>query len=175
MVYLYTLTDPRPGRDEIYVGGSRHPKQRFRVHILCHDDWQSRKTKWIEALKREGVRPILTILEGVEDADAPAAESKLIDYWRNLRGARCVNQGFYPIDEAILSRRASGETPTAIATALRVNVALVTSRLTEARLRSLRPRNGRTRWPNGYPQRPPIEITLAQRQEMAAIFPEVCQ
>ena len=92
MVYLYSLTDPRPGRDEIYIGASRNPKRRLSAHLQC-DDWQSRKTKWIEELKAEGLRPLLDILDAIDDADAPAAELRLIDLWRARWGSLCVNHG----------------------------------------------------------------------------------
>jgi predicted GIY-YIG superfamily endonuclease len=62
MVYIYALKDPNTGKIR-YVGQTADLRQRLAGHISQRSNQAMQP--WIEALRREGQRPILIVLEEV--------------------------------------------------------------------------------------------------------------
>jgi len=77
--YIYTLSDPRTG-DVRYIGKANNPKKRFYSH-KAEKNTRTRKYFWIRSLQRQGLEPIIDVLEEFpeESGDTlwPAAET----YW----------------------------------------------------------------------------------------------
>lgn len=62
--YIYTLKDPISNLIR-YVGKSNNPKERLKNHVnLCKRD-QTHKRNWIIKLKKQGLKPILEIIDKV--------------------------------------------------------------------------------------------------------------
>lgn len=85
---VYVLVDPRDGEVR-YVGWTvRTLAQRLMSHLKAAGD--NHRTRWIAVLKRDGLRPIIRLLQPVTANEAPAAER----YWIALlrtRACRLVN------------------------------------------------------------------------------------
>lgn len=90
-VSIYALVDPRS--DEVrYIGKAVDPERRLRSHLAPSqlDHSRSHKNSWLKGLLSEGLRPVLQILETVDDVDANEAERNWIAAYRWL-GARLTN------------------------------------------------------------------------------------
>ncbi len=59
---IYTLTDPRTNEIR-YVGKANNVSQRYRAHLNRARKHQIHKKNWIESLKREGLKPIIDIID----------------------------------------------------------------------------------------------------------------
>lgn len=84
-VYIYTLEHPIT-KEIRYVGKTKNPKMRFQNHMNKGHNKTSHKTNWIESLKKEGLRPIMRVLDEV-----PNEEWK---YWEKFWIAVCTEWGF---------------------------------------------------------------------------------
>lgn len=84
--YIYALIDPRT--DEVrYIGKALRPTERFSGHI--RDCRKHPRTQWIQGLRRNGLVPKLSILEGPCE-DWSTAEKKWIAHYLS-QGARLTN------------------------------------------------------------------------------------
>lgn len=72
---VYALLDPRSSSVR-YIGRSVKPERRMAQHMCCDDD--TYRSRWINSLKRAGLRPTLKILCWAEVADARRIEAKLV-------------------------------------------------------------------------------------------------
>ena len=92
-VAIYALSDPRSGI-VYYVGRTWQPLvMRLQQHV-----WRSRtgrdtcgRAVWIKSLWEQGVKPAITPLEMVDEADWPQAEWRWIVHFRSA-GAPLVNE-----------------------------------------------------------------------------------
>lgn len=72
---IYTLSDPYTSAVR-YVGRTNNPKKRFEKHLYdasWYANWYegelvfgNAKSRWIRELKREGLRPVMTVVEEVD-------------------------------------------------------------------------------------------------------------
>lgn len=85
LVYIYTLEHPLTGEVR-YVGKTKNPKMRFQNHMNKGHNKTSHKTNWIESLKREGLRPIMKVLDEVSNEEWK--------YWEKFWIAVCTEWGF---------------------------------------------------------------------------------
>lgn len=65
-VYIYTLEHPIT-QEVRYVGKTKNPKMRFQNHLNKSHNKHSHKTNWIESLKKEGLKPVMKIIEEVDE------------------------------------------------------------------------------------------------------------
>jgi hypothetical protein len=67
-VYIYTLEHPIT--EEIrYVGKTRNPKMRFHNHCNRSHNKKSHKRNWINNLRKEGLKPVMKILDEVLESE----------------------------------------------------------------------------------------------------------
>ena len=67
MVNIYTLSDPITGRVR-YVGKTINLKQRFNKHILeSRKSTKSHKKAWINSLLNKNLKPIINIIDIVDE------------------------------------------------------------------------------------------------------------
>lgn len=59
---IYTLTDPRTNKIR-YVGKANNVSQRYKAHLNRARKHQIHKKNWIESLKREGLKPIIDVID----------------------------------------------------------------------------------------------------------------
>lgn len=64
MIYIYTLSHPETNEVR-YVGKTINTKRRYKQHL--YDKRGSHKGSWVKSLRKEGLKPVLTILETCED------------------------------------------------------------------------------------------------------------
>ena len=79
--YIYLLRDPHTQQPR-YIGKSIDPQKRFGDH--CRDKGHTRKAHWIQALRAEGLQPVLEILGAVDDAEWEQAEHDWIVSFRDI-------------------------------------------------------------------------------------------
>lgn len=77
---IYALTDPRSGVIR-YVGKSNDPNKRFRSHVKTTDT-STRKGAWLTALRKAGIKPLLSILETCDKRSWEEAERFWIAHFR---------------------------------------------------------------------------------------------
>lgn len=65
---IYTLTDPRT-KEVRYVGKANNLTQRYKAHLNRARKHQTHKKNWLEQLKREGLRPIIEVVDIVPVGD----------------------------------------------------------------------------------------------------------
>ena len=63
MIYIYTLSHPITNEVR-YVGKTINIRRRYKQHL--YDKRQKHKYAWIQSLKNEGLKPVLTIIEECE-------------------------------------------------------------------------------------------------------------
>jgi len=61
---IYTLTDPRTNEIR-YVGKANNVSQRYKAHLNRARKHQIHKKNWVESLKREGLKPIIEVIDVV--------------------------------------------------------------------------------------------------------------
>lgn len=91
-VTIYCLVDPRTSEIR-YVGKAINPGKRFYAHVLVHRS-NTHKSAWIRQMLKDGIRPILEVLEVIEnsnDQDWQEVEKFWINYLRFI-GCRLTNQ-----------------------------------------------------------------------------------
>ncbi len=89
-VYIYSLCDPRTGECR-YVGKTKDVENRVRSHV--RDKVLSHKTNWIKSLIALGLRPLISVIETIEnsnDEDWQDRERFWISEMRRL-GCRLTN------------------------------------------------------------------------------------
>ena len=59
---IYTLTDPRTNKVR-YVGKANNVSQRYKAHLNKARKHQTHKWNWIQQLKREGLKPIIDVID----------------------------------------------------------------------------------------------------------------
>ena len=82
MVQIYTLTDPRTNIVR-YVGKTVKPLN-LRLSEHFNDRDGNKKSQWIRGLKKNGLKPIVDILDIVNDEDWRSEEMFYISYFRFL-------------------------------------------------------------------------------------------
>lgn len=79
-IFIYGLIDPRTNQIR-YIGQSVRPKERLTNH--CNEKAHCHRAHWIQSLARDGLKPILLILDTVEPgADWRCVERDWIAYGR---------------------------------------------------------------------------------------------
>jgi len=76
-VYIYTLSDPRSG-DVRYIGRAIAPQSRLKAHVNAR--YYNDKVKWINELKTDGLLPVMTIIDSVDDKVLAREKEQ---YWMN--------------------------------------------------------------------------------------------
>lgn len=88
-VYIYALADPANGQIR-YIGKSIRPLERLTNH--CNEKSVCHRTNWIKAMIREGRRPVIGILDRLDESeDWKTAEQRWIKYGREC-GWNLVNE-----------------------------------------------------------------------------------
>lgn len=83
ITYIYSLTDPNTFLVR-YVGKSNKPKRRLCSHITRSKELKNHIGNWVRSLLNKGQKPILNILEKVDESVWQEAERKWIKYYRDL-------------------------------------------------------------------------------------------
>jgi group I intron endonuclease len=82
-VYIYSLSDPIT--DEVrYIGKTIRPKQRYKEHIRNSKDKKTYSNCWINSLIKDGLKPILSILEECDESNWIEREIHHISLYENL-------------------------------------------------------------------------------------------
>ncbi len=84
-LYIYALIDPRT--DEVmYIGCSNNPEKRLIAHLqksqLKHRT--SKRVVWIKELLFLELKPVLQVLEEVDETNAKDREVYWINYYKNI-------------------------------------------------------------------------------------------
>lgn len=79
--FIYTLSCPISG-DVRYVGKSNKPNARYSKH--CTEKKETMKTKWISDLNKNGLKPILTIIDEIPLVGWKQIEKFYISKYRDL-------------------------------------------------------------------------------------------
>jgi group I intron endonuclease len=64
MVYIYTLSHPLTNEIR-YVGKTINIKRRYKQHL--YDKRKTHKANWVRSLRNDGLKPVLTVIEGCEN------------------------------------------------------------------------------------------------------------
>ncbi len=88
---IYALVDPRDLVTVRYIGQTSAPAKRLDSH--CSERAHSAKARWIQALKAEGLEPVLRVLAVVEAAHACLVERQMIEKYA---GHNLLNSGGVP-------------------------------------------------------------------------------
>ncbi len=88
---IYVLKDPRDN-EIYYVGCTKNIQQRFKAHLNPARDLITPKRQWIKELRELNLKPILAILEDVNDDIALIREKYYIKHFRIL-GSPLTNTG----------------------------------------------------------------------------------
>lgn len=64
MIYIYSLSHPLTNEVR-YIGKTINLKRRYRQHL--YDKRTTHKCNWIQSLKKEGLKPVLTIIETCDE------------------------------------------------------------------------------------------------------------
>jgi len=105
--FIYALLDSRTGRVR-YVGKSDDPDRRMREH--CRGDRvNSHKDRWLAQLKREGLWPVLQVLEEVPYDEWQERECSWIAFYRDagepLTNMTLGGDGFYGLSADARARK----------------------------------------------------------------------
>lgn len=104
MYSIYALSDPRD-KTIRYIGMSKNVKQQFLQHVRTLEG-NSIKVKWILDLKRFGLKPILSIVEELQEIEqTKVRELYWIRYYYGigmpLTNSQCIGVIRIPIPEGI--------------------------------------------------------------------------
>jgi hypothetical protein len=103
--FIYVLLDPRDNGIR-YVGLSAYPKQRYIFHCETAGKTNTPKGRWICALKRLGLMPVLSIRYELPTRDrAIVLEARLIKALRACKGDRLTNSEQYGVTKVRRSVR----------------------------------------------------------------------
>lgn len=67
-----------------YVGKANNPRKRLWNHVSIHPREKGYKTNWISGLKKNGLRPVMDIVEEVDESEWESSERFWISYFRFL-------------------------------------------------------------------------------------------
>jgi hypothetical protein len=85
---IYALLDPNDNEPR-YIGKSKEPETRFKAH--CCGSSNTHSSRWIQSLKRTGLKPKMVIIEdGLSEDQWPEREQFWIAYYREA-GANLTN------------------------------------------------------------------------------------
>ena len=87
--YIYALSDPET-HEPRYVGATVNPAKRFSEHCSLRGRKGQSLREWIDELAVLGTRPVLVIIERVEDGNWQARETHWIQEFRE-RGCSLLN------------------------------------------------------------------------------------
>lgn len=92
-IFIYGLVDPRQPEVIRYVGQTRNISNRLNGHT--HQRGNGPKAKWMQQLRRDGVKPVAVLLEETDLAGANDAETKwILKYYgspQSLNSAPCAS------------------------------------------------------------------------------------
>lgn len=86
-VFIYALLDPKNGATR-YVGQTGNPDERLRKHLRAVKTCYS--ACWIRSLKKQGLTPVMEILDVVPDTEADFWECEYVQNFRE-RGFDLTN------------------------------------------------------------------------------------
>lgn len=89
-VKIYLIVNPED-QSVIYVGASKHPEQRFKIHKYGLE-WHicTKRYRTVKRLNAKGLSPILQIVEECEITEARDREQHWINYYRQK--GMCLDQ-----------------------------------------------------------------------------------
>lgn len=82
-VYIYSLKDPKDYQIK-YIGKTIDVERRRREHSQIHRNKKSKKNSWIIHLTKNGMQPIMEILEECEESNWIEREKYWIQYYKEL-------------------------------------------------------------------------------------------
>ncbi len=82
-VYIYGLKDPRDSQIK-YIGKTVDIDRRIKEHNQIHRNKKSKKNSWITHLIRNGMQPIMEVLEECEESRWIEREKYWIRYYKEL-------------------------------------------------------------------------------------------
>ncbi len=83
VVYIYSLKDPRDYQIK-YIGKTVDIDRRIKEHNQIHRNKKSKKNSWITHLIRNGMQPIMEVLEECEESRWVEREKYWIRYYKEL-------------------------------------------------------------------------------------------
>lgn len=88
MNFIYALFDPQDDEPR-YIGKTKEPETRFKAH--CYGSNRTHSSRWIQSLKRVGLKPKMVIIEdGLSEDQWPEREQFWIAHYRES-GANLTN------------------------------------------------------------------------------------
>lgn len=81
MIYIYTLSNPTT-KEVRYVGKTINIKRRYKQHL--YDKRIKHKYSWVQSLKNEGLKPLLTVIEVCDQTNWQEREKFWITQFDNL-------------------------------------------------------------------------------------------
>lgn len=88
-VFIYTLEHPITNEVR-YIGKTKNPKMRFHNHCNKLHNEKTHKRNWINSLKKENLKPIMKILDEIEESEWKYWEKFWIEQFRQW-GFNLVN------------------------------------------------------------------------------------
>jgi hypothetical protein len=155
MDVIYTLSDPRDNQVR-YVGKTDNPERRLVMHLrdkdICH------RTNWLRELTTNGLEPILTIIETVEEGQSwEEREIYWISYYRSI-GCKLTNG----TDGGDQGPDCTGKNLIKSEQGRKNIIAALVKRNKSPEMREVSRRNGQS----GKGRKRPIEAIEQQRQKM---------
>jgi hypothetical protein len=80
-VYIYTLEHPVT-KEVRYIGKTKNPKERFHNHCNRLHNQYSHKRNWINSLRNQGLKPVMNILDEIEESEWKYWEKFWIEQFR---------------------------------------------------------------------------------------------
>jgi len=81
IIYIYTLTDPK-NNEVRYVGKTINPERRYKQHL--YDKRRSHKASWVQSLRNDNLKPIMSIIEECTESNWRDSERYWIQQFNNL-------------------------------------------------------------------------------------------
>ncbi len=113
---IYTLSCPKTNVVK-YIGQTYYIKDRFRQHIAESRRTEHYKSYWIRSLMNEGLKPIIEVLDVVEESDANFWEKYWIEQFKswNFSLVNSIhNNGYKETDDYKLLKKNNPFTPIAV-------------------------------------------------------------
>jgi predicted GIY-YIG superfamily endonuclease len=88
-VYIYTLEHPIT-KEVRYIGKTKNPKERFHNHCNRLHNQHSHKRNWINSLRNQSLKPVMNILDEIEESEWKYWEKYWIEQFRQW-GFNLVN------------------------------------------------------------------------------------
>ena len=80
-VYIYTLEHPVT-KEVRYIGKTKNPKERFHNHCNRLHNQYSHKRNWINSLRNQGLKPVMNILDEINESEWKYWEKFWIEQFR---------------------------------------------------------------------------------------------